>query len=170
MNINLIIETIIILFTILISNGIIYSLAFFKLNTFSEKIFIITNKNNSEKDTLAFTSLIASNPINITSSESSASDNLSITSSESSVSDNLSVTSTDTLVSDNLSVTSSDTLVSEDIFDTDTDIFEDRLMVHTENSILSSPYEGPIPSHLDLFENSRSLDSVTILNGQTLEA
>jgi hypothetical protein len=105
---NLIIETILILFAILASNGIIYSLTFLNLNknknnkNFSENISVI--RNSSEKDGLALTSLIASNPIRLTSSESSSSQTLSVTSS-------------DTNVSQTLSVTSSDTNVSQEIFD-----------------------------------------------------
>jgi hypothetical protein len=94
MKTNLIFLTIFILFTILASNGIIYSLTFFKLN----------KQNSSKKDGLALTSLIASNPISLTSSESSASQTLSITSSESSV-------------SQTLSIISSESNVSQDIFD-----------------------------------------------------
>jgi hypothetical protein len=138
MNINFFIETILVLFAILISNGIIYSLIYFNLNikNSSENISAITN--NSEKDGLALTSLIASNPINLTSSDSSASETLSVTSS----------TSSDTLVSETLSVTSStssETNVSQDIFDSenliDSEIGE-GMMTHTENSYLSSIHEG----------------------------
>jgi hypothetical protein len=119
MNINLIFETILILFAILASNGIIYSLTIFNLNkpNSSENISVITN--SSEKDGLALTSLIASNPIRLTSSDSSESETLSVTSSDSSASQTLSVTSSDTNVSQTLSVTSSDTNVSEDIFDSE---------------------------------------------------
>lgn len=161
-------EIILISFVILASNGFIYSLPF--LNKYSNKIVVIAN--NLERNTWIFTSLIASNPINIISSESSTSDVSNITSSDSSLSDNLSITDSETVISDSLSVTSSETLVSEDIFDSDENLlnFEDRIMTHTENSILSSPYDGPLPDHIDVFENTRSLDSVTILNGQTLEA
>jgi hypothetical protein len=104
MNINLVFETLLILFAILASNGILYSLIFFNLKkpNSSENLSII--RNSSEKDGLALTTLIASSPIGITSSESSGSETLSVTSSESSG-------------SETLSVTSSDTLVSEDIFD-----------------------------------------------------
>lgn len=159
------------LISILASNLIIYSLPFLNLNkeNFSEQNLFI--RNNSEKDTLALPWLLASNPISLSSSESSTSDNVSMSSSESSISDNASIISSDTLVSDNTSITSSDTLISLDTFD-DEDLldWEDRLVTHTENSILSSPYDGPLPPHVDVFENTRSLDSVTILNGQTLEA
>jgi hypothetical protein len=119
MNISLFLETILILFTILASNGIIYSLTFFNLHTknSSENISVITN--SSETNGLALTSLIASNPIRLNSSESNASQTLSVTSSESSASQTLSVTSSDTNVSQTLSVTSSDTNVSQDIFDSE---------------------------------------------------
>src|ERR1700677_471943 len=102
MNTNLLLETILILFAILASNGIIYSLTFFNKPNSSENISII--RNSSGQNRLALTSLIASSPILITSSESSGSDSLSVTSSESSG-------------SDSLSVTSSETNVSQDIFD-----------------------------------------------------
>ena len=145
MNMNLIIETILILFAILASNGIIYSLTFLNLNknknnkNFSENISVI--RNSSEKDGLALTSLIASNPIRLTSSESSS--------------------------SQTLSVTSSDTNVSQEIFDSknwiDSEISEG---IHTENSYLSSTNEEILPSNLDQFT---SLDSITILDSQSYE-
>jgi hypothetical protein len=89
MNINLFFETILILFAILASNGIIYSLTFLHLNkqNSSENISVITN--SSEKDGLALTWLIASNPIRLTSSESSTSQTLSVTSSETNVSQDI---------------------------------------------------------------------------------
>jgi hypothetical protein len=76
MNINLSFEILLILFAILAFNGIIYSLSFLYLKNIS----II--RNSSGKDVLALTSLIASSPIGITSSESSGSETLSLTSSE----------------------------------------------------------------------------------------
>jgi len=99
MNINLFFEAILVLFAILASNGILYSLTFFHLKhrNSSENISLITN--SSETDGLALTLLIASNPIRLTSSESSASQTLSVTSSESSASQTLSVTSSETNVS-----------------------------------------------------------------------
>jgi hypothetical protein len=117
MNINLSFEIILILFAILASNGILYSLSLFNLykKNFSEKISILTN--NSEKDGLPLTLSIASNPINMTSSESSTSQTLSMTSSESSTSQTLSVTSSETNVSQTLSGTSSQTNV--DTFDSE---------------------------------------------------
>jgi hypothetical protein len=115
MHINLFLEIILILFAILASNGIIYNLKNFNIQTknYSENISAIFN--SSSKDGLTLTSLIASNPISLTSSESSSSQTLSMTSSESSSSQTLSVTSSDTNVSQILSETSSDTNV--DIFD-----------------------------------------------------
>nr|YP_009487243.1 hypothetical protein [Russula foetens]AWB36145.1 hypothetical protein [Russula foetens] len=168
MNINLFFETILILFAILASNGIIYSFTIYKPNS-SENISVITN--SSEKDGLAFTSLIASNPIILTSSESSASQTLSVTSSESSASQTLSVTSSDTNVSQTLSVTSSETNVSPDIFDSedwkDSEINEG--MINTENSNFSSTTEEILSSNIDVFDNYTSLDSLTILNSQSFE-
>lgn len=158
MNINLFIEIILVLFAILFSNGIIYSLIFFNLKrkNSSENISAITN--NSETDGLALTLLIASNPINLissdssasnsinlTSSDSSASETLSVISSNSSASETLSVTSSDTLVSENLSFTSSETNVSQDIFDSenwiDSEIGE-GMVTHTDNPYLSTIQEG----------------------------
>ena len=112
MSINLFFETILILFAILASNGIIYSLTFLHLNkqNSSENISVITN--SSEKDGLALTWLIASNPIRLTSSESSTSQTLSVTSSE-------------TSTSQTLSVTSSETNVSQDIYDSENLFYSD---------------------------------------------
>jgi hypothetical protein len=157
MNINFFFETILVLFTILASNGIIYSLRYFHLNNknSSKNISVITN--NSEKDGLALTSLIASSPIRLTSSESSASQTLNVTSSESSA-------------SQTLSVTSSETNVSQDIFDSknwiDSEISEGT---QTENSYLSSTNEEILPSNVDESEYITSLDSLTILDTQSFE-
>jgi hypothetical protein len=185
MNINLLFETILILFAILASNGILYSLSFFKLNknekNSSENISVITN--NSEKNGLTLTSIIASNPIRLTSSDSnvsetlsvtssnsSASETLSVTSSDSSASQTLSVTSSDTYVSETLSVTSSDTYVSQDIFDNEIDLeIGEGMMTHTQNSYLSGIHEGILPSNVDVFDNTTSIDSITILNSQSFE-
>jgi hypothetical protein len=101
-NLNLLIETILVLFAILTSNGIIYSFTFFNSKNSFENISLI--RNNSAKDGLALTSLIASNPINLTSSDSSTSNTLSLTSSDSSASYAESLL--ESSISDNLSVTS----------------------------------------------------------------
>jgi hypothetical protein len=145
MNINFLFETILILFAILVSNGIIYSLTIFNLNTknsnSSENISIITN--SSEKDGLALTSLIASNPIRLTSSESSASQSLSVTSSESNI--------------------------SQDIFDNDFLIYSEissETVIETPNSSITI---GEIlPSNIEEFDSFIPLDSQTILNSQTV--
>jgi len=73
MYINIYLEIILISFPILASNGFIYSLKFFNLNKPStfKNISVITPK--TETDVLAPTLLIASNPLKLTSSESSAS-------------------------------------------------------------------------------------------------
>jgi hypothetical protein len=89
MNINFIFETILILFAILASNGFIYSLTFNNLDKTNSSENIPVIRNSSEKDGLALTSLIASNPIRLTSSESSDSQTLSVTSSESSASQDI---------------------------------------------------------------------------------
>jgi hypothetical protein len=156
MNINFLFETILILFAILASNGIIYSLYFINKNkpNSSENISVITN--SSEKDGLSLTSLIASNHIRLTSSESSTSQTLSVTSSESSSSQTLSVSSSETNVSENLSVSSSETNVSENIFD-------------SENSYLSNTNEENLLSNVEMSDNFTSLDSLTILDTQSYE-
>jgi len=172
MNINLLFETILIFVAILASNGIIYSLTIFNLNkkNSSENITIITN--SSEKDGLALTSLIASNPINLTSSESSGSQTLSVTSSESSGSQTLSVTSSETNVSQTLSVTSSETNVSDDQDILDIENLIDSGInggTHTGNSYVSSTNEEFLPSNGGVFDQFTSLDSQTILNTQSFE-
>nr|WEH01503.1 hypothetical protein [Russula griseocarnosa] len=186
MNINLIFEIILLLFAILASNGIIYSLTFIDLNknkqNFSENISVITNKNNSEKNVLAFSSLIASNPIRLASSDSNTSQSLSMVSSDSSTSQNLSMVSSntsqslstassDTMVSQNLSVASSDTMVSQNAYDNmdwiDSEINE-RVVTHTENAYLAST-RGNTPPNVGPFDNTTSLDSRTILDSQSLD-
>ena len=173
MNINLIFEIIFLLFAILASNGVIYSLTFFDLNKIkqnsSENISVITN--SSEKDVLAYSSLIASNPIRLTSSESNASQSLSMVSSDSSASQSLSVASSDSSVSQSLSMASSETNVSQNTFDNmdwiDSEISE-GMMTHTENAYLAST-RGNTPPNVDIFDNTTSLDSLTILNSQSFE-
>jgi hypothetical protein len=169
MNINLFIETILILFAILASNGIIYSLSIFNLKTknSSENISVITN--SSEKDGLSFTWLIASNPIRLISSESSTSQTLSVTSSDSSTSQTL--FSSESSASQTLSVTSSQTNVSQDIFDSDnwledSEVYE-GFNLHTENGTFIDT-----STDLSVFDNTTSftsLDSITILNTQSVE-
>src|SRR5713226_8451274 len=148
MKTTLFFEIILILISILASNGFLYSLTYFNIKNknSSENISVITN--SSEKDVLAPTLLIASNPIRLTSSE--------------------------TFVSDTSSVASSDTLVSQgqDIFEDD-DLMDLEvnydIVTHTENSILGDTSEESFSPDVDVFENTTSLDSITILNGQTLE-
>jgi hypothetical protein len=160
---NFLLETILFLFTILISNGLIYSLTFFNLNEKNSSSNISLIRNNSEKDVLGLTSLISSSPLSLTSSESSSSDSSSVSSS-------------DTMVSDTLSVSSSDTMVSEDIMD---DILEAEALRHletvgqymprAENSLLSGINDGTVNSNSHVFDNTTSLDSITILNGPSVE-
>jgi len=176
MNINFLLETILLLFVILTSNGLIYSLTFFNLNEKNSSSNISLIRNNSEKDVLGLTSLISSSPLSLTSSESSSSDSLSVSSSDTMVSDSLSVSSSDTMVSDSLSVISSDTNVSDDIMD---DILEAEALRHyetvgqymprAENSLLSGINDGTVNSNSHLFDNTTSLDSITILNGPSVE-
>jgi hypothetical protein len=170
MNINLLFETILILFAILASNGIIYILTFFNSNKpkSSENISVITNR--SETDGLALTSLIASNPISLTSSESSSSETLNVTSSESSSSETLNVTSSESSSSETLSLTSSETNVSQDIFDSEHWMdAEINGATHTSNAYLASTNEENLPSNVGVFDNTISLDSLTILDTQTFE-
>jgi hypothetical protein len=157
MNINFLMEIILILFVILASNGFIYSLTIFNLNksNSSQNISVITNNSNSEKDVLGLTLLISSNPLRITSSESSSSNPLSVTSSESNS-------------SETLSVTSSDTLVSEDIFDSE-NFIDEEIMNEAPNTILIDTHEGLICDNSDIFDHTTSLDSITILNSQSLQ-
>ena len=146
MKIYLFFEIIIVLFAILASNGIIfiYSLKFFNLNkqNSSENISVI--RNSSEKNGIALTSLIALNPIRLTSSETNESQTLSLTSSE--------------------------TNESQDIFDSQNWIeSEISEVIHTENSYLSSTNEEILPSNVDVFDYTTSLDSLTILDSQSFE-
>ena len=153
MNINLFFEIILILFAILVSNGIIYSLTLFKLNkqNSSKNISIITN--SSAKDGLALTSLIASNHIRLTSSESSASQTLSETSSESSASQ-------DILDSENW--IDSEINISQNLLDS-VSWLEDEIWdeIHTN--------EENLHSNVEVFDNVSALDSLTILDYQTYE-
>jgi hypothetical protein len=166
MNTNLFFETILILFAILASNGIIYSLTnfnFIKKNS-SENISVVTN--SSEKDGLALTSLMASNPIRLTSSETNVSQTLSVTSSETNVSQDIydgeNWISQDIFYGENW--------ISQDIFDGDNIIFSDITDgPHTENTYLSSTNEENLLSNVDVFDNTVSLDSLTILNTQSVE-
>ena len=43
------------------------------------------------------------------------------------------------------------------------------MMTHTENAYLSGINNGNIPSNVDVFDNTTSLDSLTIMNTQQLE-
>lgn len=153
MNINLLFEILIILFAILLSNGIIYSLSIYyvkKINS-SDKISVIRNSSDSPFPML----LIASNPVNITPSESD-------------VSEILSITSSDTFVSEILSVSSSDTNVSSEIFDpsnlSDIEINEGITTIN-QDSLLLNTNEDIIPSDFEFY----SLDSLTVLNRETFE-
>jgi hypothetical protein len=179
MNINLIFETILILFAILASNGIIYSFTYFNLNkpNSSENISVITN--SSEKDGLALTTLIASNPLSLTSSESSSSQALSVTSSRSNVSQD--IFDNEDWVDSEISWAThiEDSSTNEEILSSSVDVF---------NNITSSTPFNIFPPNVDVFDNNSpfdifpasvdvfgnatsftSLDSRTILDTQTLE-
>jgi len=149
MHINLSLETILILFAILASNGIIYSLTFFNLNKPNSSENISEIRNNTTKEVLAPTLLIASNPLWLTSSESSAS-------SETNVSQVIFDNEDEDIVEGTMSQTQNSNL-------SDTN---EGIMSQTQNWNISSTNEGTIPSNLDQFT---SLDSITILNSQTVE-
>jgi hypothetical protein len=149
MHINLSLETILILFAILASNGIIYSLTFFNLNKPNSSENISEIRNNTKKDVLAPTLLIASNPLWLTSSESSAS-------SETNVSQVIFDNEDEDIVEGTMTQTQNSNL-------SDTN---EGIMSQTQNWNISSTNEGTIPSNLDQFT---SLDSITILNSQTVE-
>jgi hypothetical protein len=158
---NFFFELILILLAILAMNVILYSLTFFNKPNSSENISVKTN--SSEKDGLALTALIASNPINLTSSEANGSQSLSVTSSEANG-------------SQSLSVTSSETNGSEDILD-----FQNRIEVQNridsiinEMHLTSSETNGSQDTleriNLTISEETyTSLDSLTILNSQSYE-
>jgi hypothetical protein len=119
MNTNLFFETILILLAILASNGLIYSLTFFKLNNKNSSEKISVRINSSAKAGLVLTTLIASNPIRLTSIESDPSLTLHGTFLESSASQTFSVTSSESSIYDIFSETSSETNVSQDTFDSE---------------------------------------------------
>jgi hypothetical protein len=158
---NFFFELILILLAILAMNVILYSLTFFNKPNSSENISVKTN--SSEKDGLALTASIASNPINLTSSEANGSQSLSVTSSEANG-------------SQSLSVTSSETNGSEDILD-----FQNRIEVQNridsiinEKHLTSSETNGSQDTleriNLTISEETyTSLDSLTILNSQSYE-
>jgi hypothetical protein len=151
------------LLAILVYNGIIYSLIILKIikhnSNCLKKFSIITNR--SEKEVLPLILLIASNPLKLTSSESSTSQTLSVISSESSASQTLSVTSSDTNVSQEIF----DILDSTDLIDSG---ITEAVTSPTSNSILSNINERIILSHYEVFEHNSAYDSITILNNQEL--
>ena len=145
---NFFFELILILLAILAMNVILYSLTFFNKPNSSENISVKTN--SSEKDGLALTALIASNPINLTSSEANGSQSLSVTSSE--------------------------TNGSEDILDFQNRIeVQNRIdSIINEMHLTSSETNGSQDTleriNLTISEETyTSLDSLTILNSQSYE-
>jgi|HubBroStandDraft_5_1064220.scaffolds.fasta_scaffold00135_2 hypothetical protein len=175
MNTNLNLEIILLLFAILASNGIIYSFTLFNLKkeTSSENLIFITNRNSSEK---VFTLIIGSNPMRLTSLESSSSDTLSVISSESSSSTLVNSSSSEANIS-------SDTFINENLIELD---MYEEIMTQTQHSVwshrneaitpseevLSHINEGTLPSNLDVINqvtSYTSLDSRTILNSETVE-
>jgi len=173
MNTNLFFETILILLAILASNGLIYSLTFFKLNNKNSSEKISVRINSSAKAGLVLTTLIASNPIRLTSIESDPSLTLHGTFLESSASQTFSVTSSESSIYDIFSETSSETNVSQDTFDSENWIeseISEVMMTHTQNSHLSHTYEVIIPDNVDPeLDYFTSLDSLTLLDSQTVD-
>jgi hypothetical protein len=173
MTLNLLIEIILLISTVLAFNGFIYSLTLFKLNgkNSSENIPLITN--SSKKDVLTPTLLLASTHLRLTSSESSASETSSVTSSESSASETLYETSSETL-----SETSNETNLSEFSYEI---LPEDRFgnfdLTEEDMRWLYEPYVitpnnleiggGPLPSETDVY--AISLDSITQLSRENYE-
>jgi hypothetical protein len=168
MNINFFFETILVLFSILASNGFIYSLTFFHSKKKNSSENISVKINSSEKEGLALTSLIASSPIRLTSSESSASQTLSVTSSETNVSQDISVISSETNVSQDIfeNGIDSETNVSQDIFENgiDSEITE---VTQTGNDFLTLNNGEILSSHLDALGTYTARDSATILDAQS---
>lgn len=175
MSLNLFVEIILLLLTILAFNGFIYSLTLFKLNkkNSSENIPVITN--SSEKDVLTPTLLLASNHLRITSSESSSSETSIFTSSDWSASETL---YEDETSSDTVSETSNDTNLSDTVYEI---LPEDRFgnidLTEEDMKWLYDPYVitrnnleiggGPLPSETDVY--AISLDSITQLSRENYE-
>jgi len=174
-----------ILFVILVRIIIVFSLRFYnwvKLYSFSKNINISVIRKSSKKDGLALTSLIASNPLRLTSSESSSSDTLNNSLLESSSSDTLidsllESSSSDTLIDSLLESSSSDTLINSSLesslSDTLSDTSSDNLSVtSSEGNVLLDIYSNDIWDGFEVREGIliTSLDSRTILNRETFLA
>jgi uncharacterized protein (UPF0333 family) len=147
MSINLVLEIILLLLAILVSNGFLYYLSISNKQNSSKNISIKTN--SSKKDVLVITSLVASSPIGITSSESSGSETLSVTSSETNG--------------------SQDTLASTDEIDLNWELNEG---IHADNSYLLTRSNNDVLwpfNEDDVIDNITSKDSITILDTQTFE-
>lgn len=150
MNTNLFFETMVILFAILVSNGILFSVTISNLNlNSSENISVITN--SSEKDGLTLIALLPAYTLSITSSEDDGSEIISLIPSETNV-----------------------TNVSQDIInpngiDYNWEIHEG---IHVNNSNLLSRSNNDVLwpfNEDDVIDNITSKDSITILNSQTFE-
>jgi hypothetical protein len=182
---NLFFETIIFLFAILASSGIIYIFTISHLNTknfvLSENFSVLTNR--SEKDIIPITLLIGSNPIKLTSLESSASQTLSMTSSESKVSQTLTEISSETKISQEkfnskifinlqtdlnyLNFERNEGIIvhNPDLIEINTNELNTIVIgINEENMVLN---QDTIPS--DINEGFTSLDSLTILDRQTYD-
>ena len=161
MNINLLIETILLLIAILVSNGLIYSLTIFniKKRSFSDSISVI--RNNSEKDLTLF---LAGSFISSISSQSLSANSAGPSNSSQSLSEITSGSSSD--LSTLVNSTSSDTNVDEDIIYNiiELDIGEEII---TQTQL---PVYSPIPSNLlNNTTEYTTADSLTILNNLTVE-
>jgi hypothetical protein len=158
MNINLIFEILLISFAILAINAIIYSFIIFNLikKNYSNNISVLTN--SSDKEGLALTTLIASNPIRLASSEPSSSQNLSVIPSGSSSSQNLSVIPSGSSSSQNLNVISSETNVSQNLN-----------IISSETNVSQNILNSQTGTDLGINEGINTVNSnIPNLNGVTL--
>jgi hypothetical protein len=175
---NLFIETIIFLFAILASSGIIYlfTIYHFKTKNFYENFSVLTK--NSEKDIIPITLIIRSKTIKLTSLKSSASKTLSMTSYESKVYKTFSEISSKTIVSQDkfnsklfINVNSIQTNLNFENFERiegtsvpNLDVIE--INTNELNTIIGEPIEENMIVD-DINETFTSLDSITVLDRET---
>lgn len=190
MNINFFFEMILILLAILASNLFIFILPFinYKTQNSCENLSVLTN--NSGKDVLAQTLLIASNPLSLTSSESSASQTLSASSSETYVSqdfidlDELDLqevilaqsnnsnflTANEVLMApnNNLNISTANEVLMAQSNNSNFSTANEVLMANSPYTNISASYEGMIFTNINNTDQFTTLDSYTILNSQTI--
>ena len=145
-NINLFLELLLVLIAILASNGILYSLKFLNKNKKNKKNYfkiVYLKINKTGKDVLTPMVLISSNPIWINWLETSSSDTLSINSLETSSSDTLNIDSLETTIPQ----------VPQNLFD-----------LHLWENLRINDW-----NRLSNLEGVRPVDSLTVLNSNTLE-